>query len=253
MSSIINQTYIALNINGKPIKSKLIESELLLEKTDLITDDNIGIIAEIDNLKTLVLKTSRFLIDFNKLMKTDLSVFENCILFISNFSFSKEAIFDRLKEKGNNIQIISEIDSTKNFIKNLEYCRKNGIGLIIDTQVLSNVNWDEYIVESEYLGILYKSNFSPSTADNKLKEIRVQIEACDKLIYEQFAIRMSLIEEIVQLKKSNLTEAYQPSKFIENILSLINNKNINEENKMDVIKLYQTLHDMAVERQKRII
>lgn len=254
MSININQTFIAFNINGKPIKLELINSDETTKKADLKTNENIINIIEIENLKTFALnKTSRFLIDFTQLVQSDLSVFNNCILFISNFSFSKDLIIDKLIEKGNQIQIISKIDSAENFIKKLQFCKKNGIGLIIDIRELSNGNWNNYELESKDLGLLYHNNFNPTSKNSKLQDLRAKIEACDNAIYEQFALRMAIIDEIAHLKKSDMTEAFQPSKFIENILSLINNKKINEENKLDVIKLYQTLHDMAVERQKKII
>lgn len=254
MSLIANQRFIEFNIKANHRKMVLINDDIFLETNQLNPDENIVIVSNIENLEKLhQKKTSYYQIDYRLLIELGPNTFENCILFISNFRFSNEICLDTLKREGNQIQIISIIDTTRNFIEQLQFCNKNGIGLIIDVCEFSNVNWNNYEIESEDLGILYNNNFNPTISNSKLKDLRVKIEACDKLIYEQFAERMRLIEEIARLKKSDKMEAYQASKFIENVLTLINNKNTNEGNKIGVIKLYQTLHDMAVERQKNII
>jgi chorismate mutase len=254
MSVMANHRFIAFNINAKPRKMGLITDDLFLETNHLNPDENIVIVSRNENLEKLILKkTSFYEIDYKLLVQLDPNTFENCNLFISNFPFSNEIWLDPLKRKGNQIQVIAEIETPENFIKKLQFCHKNGIRLIIDVCDFSNVNWHNYEMKSEGLGILFNNKFNQISGNSVLQDLRAKIEACDKLIYEQFAIRMTIIEEIAQLKKSDKTEAYQPSKFIENILSLINRKNITEENKMDVLKLYQTLHDLAVERQKRII
>lgn len=254
MSFTTNQSFIAFNINEKPRKMGLITDDIFLETNQLNSDENIVIVSRIENLEKLLLKkTSYYQIDYKLLVQLDPNTFENCILFISNFPFSNEIWLDTLNKNGNQIQVISEIETPENFINKLQFCNENGILLIIDVCEFSNVNWNNFEIESEVLGILYNNNFNPTAGNSKLQDLRAKIAACDKVIYEQFALRMALIEETAQLKKSDKTEAYQPSKFIENILSLIHNKNINEEHKIDVLKLYQTIHDIAVERQKRII
>lgn len=252
MSVIANQRFIAFNINAKPRKLGLITDDLFLETNHLKPDENIVIVSRIENQEKLLLKkTSFYEIDYKLLVQLGPNTFENCNLFISNFPFSNEIWLDTLKRIGNQIQVIAEIETPENFIKKLQFCHKNRIGLIIDVCDFSNVNWNNYEMKSEGIGILYNNKFNQTSENNKLQDLRAKIEACDKLIYEQFAIRMTIIEEIAQLKKSDKTEAYQPSKFIENILSIINNKNINEEYKMDVIKLYQAIHDIAVDSQKK--
>ena len=254
MSVIANHRFIAFNINAKPRKMGLITDDLFLETNHLNPDENIVIVSRIENLEKLLLKKiSYYQIDYKLLVQLDPNTFENSILFITNLPFTNETWFEGFRLNGNQIQLISEIETPKNFIKKLQFCHKNGVGLIIDVCDFSNVNWNNYEMKSEGLGILYNNKFNQTSGNSKLQDLRAKIEACDRLIYEQFAIRMTLIEEIAQLKKSDKTEAYQPSKFIENILSLIHNKNINEEHKMDVIKLYQTIHDIAVERQKNTI
>lgn len=254
MSVIAHQRFIAFNINAKPRKMWLITDDLFLESNHLNPDENIVIVSRIESLEKLLLKkTSFFEIDYKLLVQLDPNTFETCILFITNFPFPDVSLIEKLKQNENQIQIVSEINTTESFIEQLHFCVKNGLRLIIDVSEFTNVNWDNYKIESGGIGILYNSNFNPSSRNATLQDLRAKIEACDKLIYEQFAKRMTLIEEIAQLKKSECSEAYQPSKFIENILSLNNNKNINEENKMDVIKLYQTLHDIAVDRQKKSI
>jgi chorismate mutase len=206
---------------------RLLKDTILIESNEFNPEKCIAFITQTINLNQLHLnKFFNCLIDYEHLEHIDLNQFKNSNVFISNLSFSNANCIDTLKQKGNHIHIVSKMDSTENFMKSLEFCNRNGVELIIDVSEYTDVNWDSYIMESEHLGIMYNNNFSHTSANNKLKALRDKIEECDKIIYEQFALRMRLIEEIAKQKKIDNSEVYQPAKFIENIISLINNKNI---------------------------
>ncbi|MCX6187711.1 MAG: chorismate mutase [Bacteroidetes bacterium] len=254
MTELITEGYIHIKIGNKQRNLSVVSDFNILNYPKSVQKNTAIVISKIENITKLKSKgLNTFLVNYN-LIKT-ISVeglFEGCNLILTQFPFGEESKIFEIKTIS--FVVVVKINSAKNLIEKLKFCIHHKITAIVDVRKCEYYDWQNWQVEVSLIGVLYNLNpIQELTSNAQLQKLRQLLYECDKKIYKQFNKRMEIINEIGKLKQQNSSIVFQPIQFVKNIQEILSQAEKSKSNFVDVLSIYQTLHDISVEKQKKII
>ncbi len=89
--------------------------------------------------------------------------------------------------------------------------------------------------------------------DEEIKKLRDSIDSLDKDIVDAVAKRMSLVKQVGELKKKNNVEVVQNDRWQQLLTSRMSWATADGMSSDEIKELFETLHDISVNRQKGIV
>ena len=148
----------------------------------------------------------------------------------------------------NQVYLLHKIKSAKGLVDAYAFVQKHQLGLVIDATQYGAINWKDIFPKTSGVGILCGA-YHPQTNDTALENLRKEIEACDQEILRLLDKRLLLVNKIGRLKKQQQLTAFQPAKFLAHVLYLHAAATNTKLNTLQILLLYQTLHDLALAHQ----
>ncbi len=253
MTELITEGYIHIKIGNKQRNLSVVSDFNILNYPKSVQKNTAIVISKIENITKLKSKgLNTFLVNYNLIKTISIDgLFEGCNLILTQFPFGEESKIFGIKIIS--LFVIVRIDSAKDLIEKLKFCIDRKINAIVDVREGEYYEWQNWHVEVSLIGILYNINLTQELSSNaQLQKLRQLLDECDKKIYKQFNKRMEIINEIGKLKQQNSSIVFQPIQFVKNIERILSQAEKSKSNFVDVLSIYQTLHEISVERQKQI-
>lgn len=247
MSANVATSFISLIIKSKPTILAVINEDDFLKQP--VKGKNVAIkLYQTKHIETLKEKgISTFFVSailFNK----NPSLFDECTVVLSKstpikVNLKPAALVDK------KVYLLYNIITANGFVKMYDHCIKNNLNLMVDASKLTQTNWQQISIATSTIGVYFTNPKVITKPNTTLLKLRTEIDTCDNIIFEQLAKRMLLINKIGRLKKEHKMPAFQPAKFLEHVLFLLNQTKGTHALPPQVITLYQTLHEIAVKQQ----
>lgn len=168
--------------------------------------------------------------------------------FVIRTSTQKLLLVLKEIQRHNHVCLLHKIKSAKGLVDAYAFTKKHQLGLVIDATQYESVDWNDLFPKTSGVGILCGA-YQPQTNDTALENLRKEIEACDQEILQLLDKRLRLVNKIGKLKKQQQLTAFQPAKFLAHVMYLHAAATNTKLNTMQILLLYQTLHDLALAHQ----